>query len=174
MKFIDTLGALGAILIVAGAPAMAAVPSQDKHFAVTAAQGGMAEVQAAQMARKKSHDPAVRAFAERMIADHTRANKKLTHIMTSQGLTPPASIDEKDRHMSARLSSLSGKAFDAAYLKDQDAAHKRMIALFKKEAESGGDRWLVSFANSTLPTLETHLHMANEDVASLGSTTASL
>jgi putative membrane protein len=60
---------------------------------------------------------------------------------------------------------LSGAAFDSAYLKGQVVAHKRTIALFKKEAASGHDKSFVSFAKSTLPTLDMHLTMVDKDVA---------
>jgi putative membrane protein len=159
------LGAAGAAVILAVAPVAAAVPSPDQAFAVTAAQGGMAEVQAAHLALKKTQDPTVRAFADRMIADHSKANEQLTALMKAQGLTPPVAIDEMDQHMADQLSSLSGAAFDSAYLKGQVVAHKRTIALFKKEAASGQDKPFVSFAKNTLPTLDMHLTMADKDVA---------
>ena len=174
MKSIGLIGALGAILLAAGT-AVAAVPSQDQTFDVAAAQGGMAEVQAAQMALKKTHDPQVRAFAQRMVSDHTKANHKLIALMKSQGLTPPGAIDQMDQNMADQLSSLSGKAFDSAYLKGQVVAHKRTIALFKKEAMSGSDPQIVSFAKTTLPTLDMHLTMADKDVAAMGgSSTGSM
>jgi putative membrane protein len=163
MKCIIRLGALGAVLL-AVAPAVAAIPSQDHTFAVTAAQGGMAEVQAAHLALQKTHDPDVRAFAQRMLTDHTKANHQLVAIMRSQGLTPPGTIDPMDKTMAEQLSSLSGKAFDAAYLKGQVVAHKRTIALFKKEAARGSDPQIVSFAKNTLPTLDMHLMMVDHDV----------
>jgi len=109
------------------------------------------------------------------LTDHTKANLQLVAIMKSQGLTPPAAIDQMDQNMADQLSGLRGNAFDAAYLKGQVVAHKRTIALFKKEAMSGSDPQMVSFAKNTLPTLDMHLMMVDKDVAAMGgSATASM
>src|SRR6185312_7264350 len=58
-------------------PASAAVPSADQQFAKQAASGGMAEIQAAQLAQQRAGSPQVRQFASRMITDHTDANNEL-------------------------------------------------------------------------------------------------
>ena len=157
--------AVGAALLFAGTTANAAVSSQDQVFVTQAAQGGMAEVQAAHMALQKSKNPAVDAFAQRMVADHGKANTQLMTIAKAQGLTPPMHIDQMDQSMADKMSSLSGKAFDDAYLKGQVVAHKRTIALFVKESGGGSNPQIVSFAKQTLPTLKMHYAMVNKDVA---------
>ncbi len=167
MKSLLSAGAIGVALLMTGVAANAAVSNQDHVFATEAAQGGMAEVQAAHMALRKSTNPSVDAFARRMIHDHGMANEKLATIAQAQGLTPPAHIDEMDQMMADHLSTLSGKAFDDAYIKGQVIAHKRTIALFKKEATEGSNPQLVSFARKTLPTLDDHLMMADTDHAKM-------
>jgi putative membrane protein len=166
MKSLFAIGALGAALI-AGATAAGAAPvsSQDQVFVTQAAQGGMAEVSAAKMALRKSTNPTVDAFAHRMIADHGKANAQLASIAKAQGLVPPTEIDQMDQTMADKLSTLSGKAFDDAYLKGQVVAHKRTIALFEKEAGEGQNAQIVSFVKQTLPTIKMHYAMANKDVA---------
>ena len=44
----------------------------DKSFIDKAASGGMAEVQAAQLAQQKSQDSKVKEFADKMVTDHNR------------------------------------------------------------------------------------------------------
>jgi putative membrane protein len=59
-----------------------------------------------------------------------------------------------------RLSKLHGAAFDKAYMRDMVADHKKDIADFQKEANSGQDPDVKNWASTTLPTLQQHLQLA--------------
>jgi putative membrane protein len=73
-----------------------------------------------------------------------------------------------------KMQKLSGAQFDRAYMDDMVADHKQDVAEFKKEASSGKDNEVKSFATKTLPTLEDHLKMAEStDAAVKGSKSAS-
>jgi putative membrane protein len=73
-----------------------------------------------------------------------------------------------------KMQKLSGAQFDRAYMDDMVADHKQDVAEFKKEASSGKDSEVKSFAAKTLPTLEDHLKMAEStDAAVKGSKSAS-
>jgi putative membrane protein len=69
-------------------------------------------------------------------------------------------MDSKDQATYDRLSALSGAAFDRAYMADMVKDHRTDIAEFEKEANSGSDADVKSFASKTLPTLRHHLEMA--------------
>ena len=49
----------------------------DKMFVEKAAVGGMFEVKSSQLAQQMATNPNVKAFAGRMVADHTKANQEL-------------------------------------------------------------------------------------------------
>ena len=153
--------ALAAAVIAVSAPSQAA--SSDAQFAVAAAQGGLAEVQAAKLAEQRSSNPTVLAFARRMIADHTKANAQLAAIARSQGMTLPAAPDPNSAKVMAKLQTLRGAAFDSAYLKSQVNAHEQMQALLQSEVNGGKDARLVAFAKTTLSTVDQHLAMAQSD-----------
>ncbi|MGH9567462.1 MAG: DUF4142 domain-containing protein, partial [Candidatus Angelobacter sp.] len=61
-----------------------------------------------------------------------------------------------------RLSKLSGKQFDRAYMADMLKDHKADIAEFQRESRSGHDSQLKEFASGTLPTLQDHLKAAEK------------
>ena len=67
------------------------------------------------------------------------------------------------------LQGLKGPDFDQAYMKDMVRDHKEAVKLFQKEAESGEDNDLKTFASKTLPTLQDHLTMAQQTEARLSS-----
>jgi putative membrane protein len=60
----------------------------------------------------------------------------------------------------AAVEGASGEGFDAAYMEAQVTAHETTVELFRSDVENGDEARLVSFAETALPTLESHLEMA--------------
>jgi putative membrane protein len=149
------------------AGAMAAVSSADKIFATDAAQGGVAEVEMGQLALQKGTSPQVKQFAQRMVTDHTQANQELMQLAKSQNLDLPAQVDSKHKSDMDRLRGMSGTAFDTAYMQHMLQDHQKDLAEFQKQAQSGSDPGLKSFAAKYLPVLQQHLQMA-QSTASKG------
>jgi putative membrane protein len=55
---------------------------------------------------------------------------------------------------------MSGNAFDGAYMQHMVQDHKKTVADFQKQAQSGSDPALKSFAQKYLPIIQQHLQMA--------------
>ena len=144
----------------------ASLSAADKKFVMKAASGGMAEVQAAQLAQQKSTDQKVKDFAAKMIADHTANNSQLATLAGQKGLTVPTTLDDKDQAEIDKLTKLDEPKFDKMYMKGQVKDHKAMLTLLEKEAKSGKDADLKSFAQTTIPTVQSHLDMAKADKSS--------
>jgi putative membrane protein len=145
-----------------------AVPAS---FVKKAALDGMTEVELAQVALSKSKDEKVRSFAQRMVADHGKANKELATLAKSKQMDVPTSLDAEHQAMVQSLSGKSGAAFDASYSEHMRADHAKAIALFEG-ASQGTDMELAAFAKKTLPTLQDHKKMADA-LASMHMTDAS-
>jgi putative membrane protein len=139
--------------------ANAPVPGGDQAFVQKASQAGAAEVAMGNLAAANASSGEVKAFAARMVSDHSDANAKLHAIAQGQRISAPDQPTAKDAAEIHRLDSLNGRPFDAEYIKVQRKAHEDAVALFKKEANSGKDPALKSFAEQTLPTLQDHLRM---------------
>jgi putative membrane protein len=155
--------ALMSLSMFSALPAMAATTSQDRTFAVAAAQGGMAEVDDAKVARTHGSAPTVKAFAAKMIDDHMLANARLKTIASKNAIVLPASLAPADATMKSKLATMTGSSFDSAYLAGQITGHEKMEAVMKTEIASGSNPELVAFAKSTLPTVEQHLALAKTD-----------
>ncbi len=132
----------------------------DTDFATKAAAGGMAEVQMGQLALKNASSGDVKAFGQKMVDDHTKANDKLKSLASKDNISLPTDMDAKDKATYDRLSKLNGAAFDRAYMRDMVKDHKMDIAEFQKEANNGTNSDLKDFASETLPTLQEHLRLA--------------
>jgi len=143
--------------------------SADTHFAMKAAQGGMAEVKLGQLAADKASNPDVKAFGQQMVDDHTKANDQLKSVAQEQGITLPADVNQKQQAMYDRLSKLSGADFDRQYVKGMVMDHEEDVKDFRKEANSGKDEKIKSFASQTLPTLQQHLDKIKSIQSKMGS-----
>lgn len=140
----------------------------DQSFVKEAAIGGLAEVQLGNLAKEKASSSDVKQFGDRMVTDHSKANDQLKQVAQQQSVQLPTELDAKHKALVARLSKLSGDAFDKAYMKEMLSDHKHDVAAFKKESSSGKDAAVKQFASSTLPTLEDHLKLAQDTASKVG------
>lgn len=134
----------------------------DSHFMMKAAQGGMAEVELGNLAKDHASSDAVKTFGQHMVDDHTKANDELKALAGRKNVTLPTEVDAKDKATMNRLSKLKGAAFDRAYMRDMVADHKKDVAEFQREANNGKDSDVKAWAAKTLPTLQSHLKMAED------------
>ncbi len=142
---------------------MAMMNSMDKKFAMTAAMGGMAEVEMARLALTKASSDSVKQYAQKMIDDHTAANAELMQIASMKGITLMTAPDAKMRAMMMKLEKLSGAEFDKMYIMHAgNKDHMKMEKLFKDESMKGKDADMKAFAAKTLPVVQMHLQMARE------------
>ena len=167
--------AAGALVLASATAAAetAASKSADTKFAMEAAKGGLMEVEMGRMAADHATNPDVKAFGQRMVTDHTKANDELKTLASQKGITLPTSIDAAAKAKMDKMSRMSGDAFDKAYMDDMLKDHKHDVAEFRKEANGGKDADIKGFAGKTLPTLEEHLKMAEDTHAKVSGKSAS-
>jgi len=143
-------------------PSTNALNSSDTRFVTQATQGGLLEIELANLALQNSTNDAVRAYAETLIQDHTQANQQLAQIAGAKGATVPTTLDASGQNAVNRLGNLSGRQFDRQFANQAVATHRQAIQLFQNEASRGDDEELRTFAQSTLPTLQEHLADAQQ------------
>lgn len=128
--------AWSAVMMVALAGTAAAQSHGDKSFMETASQGNVTEVELAKLALKKSQNPDVRAFAEKMIHDHQMLGKKMAPFMAQAGLKPSISMNTEHQHLFNKLNGLSGAEFDKQYAEAMDKDHHEDLKDFQDEINS--------------------------------------
>ena len=131
--------------------------SSDAGFAIQAAQGGLAEVKLGKFAAAKAENSDVKAFGQQMIEDHTKANNQLKAVAQAEDMTLPADVNSAQQDMYDKLLKLSGPEFDKACLKGMLKDHEEDVKKFAREAKSGTDPQMKSFAAETLPIIQGHL-----------------
>ena len=150
-------GNAGAMTTKAGDAKLA---SSDRKFIMKAAEGGMAEVELGQLASQRASDPEVKQFAQRMVADHTKANDQLKQLAAGKNVPLPTDLPAAAKRERDKLSKLSGAQFDREYMRHMTSDHKKDTSEFRSAAKSAKDPDVKQFASTTLPTLEEHLQMA--------------
>jgi putative membrane protein len=131
----------------------------EKTFFMNAANGGMTEVELGKLAAEKGASQEVKDFGTQMVKDHTAANDDLKEVAGKMNVTVPKEVDAKHQAMIAKMSALSGAAFDTAYVKGMVKAHKQDIALFESADKEVKNEDLKKFIEKTVPVMKGHLEM---------------
>lgn len=142
------------------APALSAQEMTDQQFVSLAATGGLATVELGRLATERAARGSVQQFAQRMVLDHGALNADLARLAYRKGVRVPVAPDDAHQQTKERLARLSGHDFDRAYMQEMVADHRKDIAHFEGEAQTGTDPDLKAFAAGALPVLRQHLEMA--------------
>jgi putative membrane protein len=134
----------------------------DRDFMMTAAAGGMAEVELGQLAAEKATRPEVKQFAQMLVNDHSQANEELKTLAQRKNVSLPSGPKAEHDAEKERLSRLSGPAFDDAYVQSMVKDHEKDVELFSRQASSGSDPEAKAWAAKILPKLKQHLAQAKQ------------
>lgn len=131
-------------------------------FVALAAFGNMFEIESSKLALDRSNAGPVKAFAQRMVDDHSAGAVKFKEAVLEAKLAmPPDKLDAKHQAIVDELADKQGGDFDEAYIEAQYKAHVETVDLFKGYAQGGEDTRMRAFAAELLPTLQAHLdHIA--------------
>jgi putative membrane protein len=133
------------------------VSSMDRQFAQKAASAGMMEVELGKIAQQNAASADVKAFGERMVTDHGKANSELKEVAASAGISLPADMTSEHKSHVNQLQNQKGAAFDRAYVQQMLKHHQKDVAEFEKASQSVTNADIKKFATGTLPTLREHL-----------------
>jgi putative membrane protein len=131
----------------------AKTPSPKTAFVNSAAHRGLSYVELGELALQRGQHPEVKRLARRLIDDNARSYEDLLWLVAGTDTEAPKTLDLEQRGIKSRLASLSGAAFDRAYLDALRTNQIRDIALYRTYAASGDDPDLKSWAADRLLTL---------------------
>jgi putative membrane protein len=132
-----------------------------KQFVEKAAVSDMFEIQSSQLAAEKANDDAVKAFARKMVEDHTKtSNEMKAMVQKLQGVQLPTQLDNEHRQKLEQLRSAAGGQFQQQYRSQQIEAHQAAVRLFEDYGRNGDNDEMKSWAQKTLPNLQQHLQHA--------------
>ena len=144
--------------------------AQIAHIAYTA---GQIDIDAAQLALKKSKNKEVRSFAQEMLRDHKAVNEKALALVKKLKVTPQDNDTSKSlltqaKEKQAELRKLDGAAFDKAYTANEVAYHKTVNgALESTLIPSAANAELKDLLGTGLKIFEGHQQHAEHVLADL-------
>lgn len=143
-----------------------------EQFVREAAMGNMHEIALGELALERSTNEQVRAFATRMIQDHTLLQNNLSTTARAQSIGMPMGMTALHQDVTQNLSGLEGARFDRAYMEQMVADHERTIALHERQARNDGNPAMAAAAEQALPVLRDHLREAQQILSRMEGTAA--
>ena len=167
-----------AAVVVAGSLLFAASASAqvtDPQIAAIVVTANQVDIDAGKVAKDKSTNAAVKEFAQLMITDHTGVNKQAVDLVTKLKVTPEdnptaKSLKEGGAKNVAHLKTLSGAAFDKAYIDHEVAYHQQVLdAVDKTLIPSASNADLKALLVKVRPAFVAHLEHAKKIQSSVGT-----
>ena len=163
MKPVQTLFLAASLLAASPLVAQARMAQLAPPEARKAATSNLFEIQSSRLALQRSRNPAVRRFAERMIADHTALAAKMNATLARNGMRlPPPVLNSAHRYLLRQLATTPASAFDQVYLNQQLNAHVQAVNLLSGYVRCGANPVLRSAAANALPVVDQHLVMVRQ------------
>jgi putative membrane protein len=145
----------------------------DAQIAAIVVTANQVDIDAGKLAQSKATNAEVRKFAQTMVTDHTGVNKSATELVTRLKVTPQdnptaQSLKEGGEQNVAKLKTLSGPAFDKAYIDHEVAYHQQVLdALDKTLIPGASNAELKALLVKVRPAFVAHLEHAKSLQASL-------
>jgi putative membrane protein len=144
---------------------------QIAHIVVTANQ---IDIDAGKLAKSRSKNKEVQAFAQQMITDHSAVNKQATALAKKLGVKPEDNDTSKSLKDGARkntdsLKKLKDGKFDKAYIDHEVAYHQAVLdAIDKTLIPSAQNAELKGLIEKVQPAFQAHLDHAKMIQGKLG------
>lgn len=158
------LGALALCASATGAQQVTPPPTEQPAvrdaagFVAKAGASDLYEIQSSQLAEQKASTDEVRQFGRMMIEHHGMTTAEVTKAARAAGLNPPPpALEPRQQAMIDELRGLDGKAFDAAYIRQQRMAHDEALALHSGYARNGDKAELRAAASKAVPIVRRHI-----------------
>lgn len=142
--------------------------AMDQQFLQSAAGANMAEVSEAKLAMDKSSNQDVKAFAQKMIDDHTAMQKDVEAAASQMNVTLPTAPPKSDQNQAKKLAGMDGPAFDKAYVADQVKDHKNVLSEMKHESSTTQNAQLRDLSSKGATEVQQHLQLAQDLQAKVG------
>lgn len=135
-NFLQAVTASIFALVTTASFAQSAAPN-DAQIAGIVVAANMVDIDAGKLAKSKSKNKEVKAFAERMVTDHTGVNEQATALVKKLNVTPEESetsnaLKQSGVEMMAKLKDLKGKEFDKAYVDNEVTYHQTVLDTLDK------------------------------------------
>ena len=158
MKFIALLTLVLSMASPGLGSAQDHLDGHDIKFLEQAAQTGMLDIQAGQLALQSTSDQKVKQYAQLILIEHEKIAGDLQGLASTHDVKLPTELDAKSVDTLINLQREQGTEFDQRYI-DEVAigAHENAVTLFTKISKETQNQAIKTFAVDSLPVLQQHL-----------------
>jgi putative membrane protein len=141
---------------------MVSGPAADRAFLKKAMESHKGEIEMAQLALQKGNDDQIKHFAQQVLDDHGKILDELRQAALQLNVPVPAEPSKGAIKSMEKLKTLSGPAFDQAYIKETVKAHKDEDKAFKEEARNTTSPQLKEMMTADARIIEGHLQQLQQ------------
>ena len=136
------------------------VSAADNSFMTAISYANHNEMETGKIALTNAGRDSVKIFGQTMIKEHSGAQSGVDSMAKQLKISIPQTADTAHLAIVKKLLSLSGHAFDSAYMRLQLDDHQNTIYLLEDELKNGSNQQVKDFAAALLPEVRTHYNMA--------------
>jgi putative membrane protein len=161
------------IFAFAASAALAQSGPSDAQIAAIVVAANQVDIDAGKLAESQASNKEVKAFAQRMVTDHTGVNKQATELVTKLKVKPEENDTSKALKTSGqeaikRLKALKGAEFDKAYVDNEVTYHQNVLdAVDKALIPNARNQELKDLLVKVRPAFVAHLEHAKHIQSSL-------
>jgi len=140
----------------------------DRHYLKAAIEGDRFEIAGGQLAQQKGTSQKIKDLGARLVADHTESLNEAVKLAQRIGIDVPDQPNAEQRWDLKVVATFSGNTFDRRYAELEVGDHLVDIDEASEEAEQGCNSAVRTSAAKEIPTLQQHLALAQDALASVG------
>lgn len=166
-----------AIALIFPAFAVSAANLTDAEIAGIVMAANEVDIEAGRLAETKSTNEQVKAYAHRMVGEHTDVNESAKKLVTRLGVKPEETMVSTGLRTEGKVNMgkfklLNGNAFDRSYIDEEIELHKKVIDTVDKQLlPNVKNQELKEMLVNVRPSLVSHLEHAQKIKESLGGGT---
>ncbi len=173
MKHMWSVLMAGLLLFPAAMSFAQAEAPNDAQIAAIVVAANTTDIDAGKLAKSQSKNKEVKAFAQRMVTDHTGSNKQASALVKKLKVTPEENATSKGLKddgaaMRKKLKGMKGAEFDKAYIDNEVTYHQTVLdAIDKTLIPNAKNAELKDLLTKTRPVIDDHLQHAKKIQASM-------
>jgi putative membrane protein len=144
----------------------------DRNFFHEATTDDNLEIQLGQLAERRAQNSAVKQFAQRIVADHTKQQNQWLSMASNNGIGFTPGMGSNHRKKLTNLQKVSSRDFDRAFMTQMVRDHKDYIDYFEKEGRAARSSQVRRLVERDLPVLRNHFNQAKQIGARVGADTS--
>ncbi|WP_031526681.1 DUF4142 domain-containing protein [Dyadobacter crusticola] len=136
------------------------ITEDDRAFVLVAADEGIFQISAGQLALENQASKPHADFAQLIIDGYTKSNEELKAFAADKKLTIRNTISNERQQALDSLAARRAVAFDTTYAATMISTHTQTISYFEEQADIVSDAALKSWIEGKLPVLRSYVEQA--------------